>query len=106
MTAELHYSPDTEGTRNHMHYVHPPVDAEPTFAVVEIIETGDEFDPNVPVIIPNEVRINGQSLYTSAEHPIRVESVEIAGAGNSLVEVTLTLIARRVTIAHESEVAK
>lgn len=98
-----------EASKAYVQYVHPPVETEPTFAIVEILErnaagVGHGFDETVPVVVPTEVRVNGQSLYTSAEHPIRVESIETGGSsGGTLVEVTLTLIARRVVIAHEDD---
>lgn len=96
-----------EASNAYIQYIHPPVDAKPTFAVVEILERADRsgFDESMPAAVPTEVRVNGQSLYTSSEHPVRVESIETGGSvGGTLVEVTLTLIARRVVIAHEDDV--
>jgi hypothetical protein len=97
-----------EASNAYVQYVHPPVDAKPTFAIVEILERtgpgGHGVDESVPAVVPTEVKVNGQSLYTSAEHPIRVESIETGGSSSgNLVEVTLTLIARRVVIAHEDD---
>lgn len=68
-------------------------------AYIEIVE---KYRGNEPIaLVPNEVRINGQPLCVSAEHPIKVH--EIALAGEDLVVVTLTLIARRVEIKAEPE---
>lgn len=63
-------------------------------AVVEIFERCDDPDPDF--IVPNEVRINGQLLAVTDDHPVVVERVE--AAGSDVVRVTLTLLARRVTI--------
>lgn len=70
-------------------------------AVLEIVESktpGSDGD----VVVPTEVRINGVSLYTSADHPIIVHEVKLDEP--SLVYATLTLICRRVSIGFESEV--
>ena len=75
-------------------------------AVVEIIERGRATDDDTAggsVIMPNEIRINGHALLSSDEHPVKVHDVEIEHPG--LVYVTLTLIARRVTIAAEGDLA-
>lgn len=74
-------------------------------AVIEIIERGRATDDTTggSVVIPDEIRINGQAILSSAEHPITVHDVQIEHP--SLVYVTLTLIARRVTIAAEEDLA-
>ena len=69
-----------------------------TGAFIEIIERSTAEDPEV--IIPNEVRINGQSLYCSADDPITVH--EVSTLGDHVVRVTLTLLAKRVVIEHET----
>ncbi|MFE0794772.1 hypothetical protein [Streptomyces mutabilis] len=72
-------------------------------AVIEILERGRATTDTVggSVIAPDEIRINGQALLSSADYPIKVHDVEIEHPG--LVYVTLTLLARRVTIAAEDD---
>ncbi|MCM8552323.1 hypothetical protein [Streptomyces sp. STCH 565 A] len=72
-------------------------------AVIEIIERGRATDDSIggSVIAPDEIRINGQALLSSGDHPVKVHDVEIED--RSLVYVTLTLLARRVTIAAEDD---
>lgn len=72
-------------------------------AVIEIIERGRATDDTTggSIVVPDEIRINGQALLSSAEHPIKVHDVEIED--RSLVYVTLTLLARRVVIAAEDD---
>lgn len=72
-------------------------------AVIEIIERrkapiGDS--PAETLIAPNEVRINGQKLLCPREHPVQVHDITING--DELVQVTLTLFARRVEIGVEA----
>lgn len=66
-------------------------------AVIEIIERTK--NPDHDVVVPNDVRINGQSLYCPVDDPIIVH--EIRMNGEELVRVTLTLYAKRVIIGHE-----
>ncbi|MFF0736891.1 hypothetical protein ACFYVK_35420 [Streptomyces chartreusis] len=75
----------------------------PTAAVIEIVEKGRATDGTLggSVILPNDIRINGQSLAAPADRPIVVH--EISTEPDDLVCVTLTLIARRVTIAAEGD---
>lgn len=68
-----------------------------TGATIEIIERTTHPDPEV--IVPNDVRINGQSLLCSADHPVTVHEIDIED--RSIVYVTLTLLAKRVTISAE-----
>ncbi|WP_432091028.1 hypothetical protein [Streptomyces sp. NRRL F-5630] len=80
----------------------PP--AQPTGAVIEIIEKGattSSDEPGKSVIVPNDVRINGQSLLASADDPVIVH--QISTRGDDLVRVTLTLFARRVSIRAEND---
>lgn len=75
-------------------------------AVIEIIEKrkgaiGDTFADDV--IIPNEIRINGQPLLNPADHPIKVHAVELKD--EQAVLVTLTLFAKRITVCAEEEEA-
>ena len=72
-------------------------------AVIEIIEhrrepIGDSLDESV--IVPNDIRINGQSLLSPAGSPVIVH--EIALEDRELVQVTLTLIARRIEVKAEA----
>jgi hypothetical protein len=77
----------------------------PLGAVIEIIERGKTTDDTTggSVIVPNEVRINGHSLLTSAEEPVIVH--EMSTRADDLVRVTLTLFARRVSIRAENDPA-
>ncbi|MFG3476463.1 hypothetical protein ACGF3K_14525 [Streptomyces sp. NPDC047980] len=72
-------------------------------AVIEIIEKGRTTDDTSggSVIVPNDVRINGQSLLASADDPVIVH--EMSTRGDELVRVTLTLFARRVSIRAEND---
>lgn len=72
-------------------------------AVIEIVERGRATDDTTggSVIVPDEIRINGQALLSSGDHPVKVHDVEIED--RSLVYVTLTLLARRVVIAAEGD---
>jgi len=73
-------------------------------AVIEIVERrkgpiGDSAGESM--IVPNDVRINGQSLLCPADHPIIVHGITINDG--DLVRVTLTLFARRVEIKAEAD---
>ena len=77
---------------------------KPTGAFIEIVEyAGSAFtgDPDLAgeVIIPNDVRINGQSLYCDADSPVIVHEMSTNPLG--AVKVTLTLLAKRVEIKRE-----
>lgn len=76
---------------------------QPTGAIIEIIEKGAKTDDTLggSVIIPNEVRINGQPLLCSADEPVTVH--EVSTLADQMVRVTLTLIARRVSIRAEHD---
>jgi hypothetical protein len=78
--------------------------AGPRGGVIEIIEKGratSDATIGESIITPNDVRINGQSLLASADDPVVVH--EVSTTGDELVRVTLTLFARRVTIAAEGD---
>lgn len=74
----------------------------PRGAIIEIVErrripvADTEFSD---IIIPDDIRINGQSLLAPVDHPIKVHELEIGS--DSMVLVTLTLVAKRVVIGHE-----
>jgi len=76
---------------------------QPQAAVIEIVERGRSTTDTSSgsVIIPNDVRINGQSLLVPRDCPIIVH--EIKTDPDEVMNVTLTLFARRVTIAAEGD---
>ncbi|HWB37588.1 MAG TPA: hypothetical protein VHA75_16360 [Rugosimonospora sp.] len=82
--------------------------AKPTAALIEIVEKGHSTDGNEGVIVPNQVRINGTPLLIPAGQQIKVHSItlnenERGPYGEDAACVTLTLFARRVTIAAEGD---
>lgn len=79
--------------------------AEPQAAFIEIIEKDHSTDGTPGVIVPNEVRINGTPLLIPAGERIKVHSLTLNENehGEDPVCVTLTLFARRVTIAAEGD---
>ena len=75
----------------------------PRASVIEIIATGraPAEDGARSIIVPREVRINGVSVFTAdRDNRIKVSDISL---GDNMVEVTLTLVARRLVIAHEDE---
>ena len=66
-------------------------DFEPV--VLEIVERTNQ--PHSHIVIPNEVRLNGHKLLQTDDEPVIVH--EVSSAGQDLLRVTVTLIARRVT---------
>ncbi|WP_143645437.1 hypothetical protein [Streptomyces swartbergensis] len=76
---------------------------QPQAAVIEIVERGRATTETASgsVIIPNDVRINGQSLLVPRDSPVIVH--EIKTDPDEVLTVTLTLFARRVTIAAEGD---
>jgi hypothetical protein len=77
---------------------------QPTAAVIEIVEKARATDDTMggSIIIPNEVRINGVPLLMPANKPIIVHEMQITP--KDAVYVTLTLLARRVTIAADGDI--
>jgi hypothetical protein len=76
----------------------------PDAALIEIVERDHSTGPGAAgVVVPNDVRINGQSLLCSGEHPVVVH--EITTRADQAVYVTLTLLARRVVIGAENDSA-
>jgi hypothetical protein len=74
---------------------------KPRASVIEIIATGKApaEDGAGSIIVPREVRINGVSVFTAdRENRIKVSDITL---GANMVEVTLTLVARRLVIAAE-----
>ncbi|MFD7996848.1 hypothetical protein [Streptomyces mexicanus] len=76
----------------------------PRGAIIEVIEKGrTTSDATIgdSVIVPNDIRINGQSLLASADDPVILH--EVSTRADELVRVTLTLLARRVSIRGEHD---
>lgn len=78
----------------------PPV--TPRASVVEIIATGFQpaEDGAGSLVVPNEVRINGVSVYTPEGTVVKIDDFQL---GNELVTVNLTLVVRRLVIAAEGD---
>jgi hypothetical protein len=77
---------------------------EPRGAIIEIIERGattSDESAGRSIIVPNDIRINGQSLLSSADDPVIVH--ELSTRADECVRVTLTLLARRVSIRAEND---
>lgn len=74
-------------------------------ALIEIVEKEHSTSDGPGVIIPNEVRINGIPILIPAGQHIKVHSVTLNEdeRNDDAVCVTLTLFARRVTIAAEGD---
>lgn len=73
-------------------------------AVIEIIENGATASGDsagASIIVPNDIRINGQSLLAPDDAPVIVH--EISSRGDEAVRVTLTLFARRVVYRAEHD---
>lgn len=70
-------------------------------ATIEIVERGAKTDDTMAgsVIVPDGVRINGQSLLTSSDHPVVVHEINLQD--RSVAYVTLTLLARRIVVGAE-----
>lgn len=70
----------------------------PRAAVIEIYERGGDTTDVGPgsILAPNEIRINGSPVYSSADHPVVVQGIRVDQPG--AVYVTLTVLARRVII--------
>ncbi|MEU8726805.1 hypothetical protein [Streptomyces antimycoticus] len=72
--------------------------------MIEIVEKGratSDATIGDSVIVPNDIRINGQSLLASADDPVILH--EVSTRADELVRVTLTLLARRVSIRAEND---
>ncbi len=75
---------------------------QPTAAVIEIIERGRKTDDSMSgsVILPTELRINGHPVLTQGGVKIHEMTLPI---GRELASITVTLVARRITIAAEGD---
>jgi len=71
----------------------------PTIEVIERVQGKHDLAENLP-IIPNEVRVDGKTWATSAEHPVVINQVSV-NDGDALL-VTMTVLARRVRIDTET----
>ncbi len=72
--------------------------------VVEIVERGRPLDDTKvggDVVVPDDIRINGQSVLCE-EGSLKVHEMDLAH--RDIVRVTLTLFARRVTIGAENDI--
>lgn len=74
----------------------------PTAAVIEIIEPGRATDDTMggSIVVPAEVRINGHRVLTT-DGGVTVH--EMTAPPREMARVTMTLCARRVTIAAEGD---
>lgn len=74
---------------------------QPQGAVIEIVEkrSACQSGPHSDLIVPNEVRINGQALLMPKGAPVKVHDIEIRD--RDAVLVTLTLFAKRITVSVE-----
>lgn len=82
-----------------------PLKAEqpkPRASVIEIVGTGHQYteDGGGSILLPQEVWINGVSVYTAKGSPVRISDIHV---GEELVTVNLTLVARRIVIAADSD---
>lgn len=69
----------------------------PEACTIEIVERTPDPDPMV--ILPNEIRINGVLVLAPDDDPVEVHGMSLGGG--DVVKVTLTLYAKRITIAPE-----
>ncbi|WP_329521180.1 hypothetical protein [Spirillospora sp. NBC_01491] len=74
-------------------------------AVIEIVERNQTTDdtPGGSVILPNEVRINGTPILIPDGECIRVHEMTFGERNDEPFLVTVTMFARRVTIAAEGD---
>jgi len=72
--------------------------SRPQAAFVEIVERTKFPQHSTGTVVPNEVRINGVPVLL-AEDGLVIHEQKIPA--DSVVQVTLTLFARRVVIGHE-----
>lgn len=82
--------------------VHAAPREKPRASVIEIIAPAYQptEDGAGSIIVPRELRINGQPVYTPAGSRIQISDF---GLGDELVTVTLTLVARRIVIAADGD---
>ncbi len=69
-------------------------------AVIEIVERRkkpSDDSLSASVVVPNEVRVNGQKILIPQGAPITVHEM----SSNDVVQVTLTVFAKRIFVGHE-----
>lgn len=81
-----------------------PADTGPRAVTLEIVERDHKTTDSLArgIIIPNEIRINGMSVLTPADVPVRVHEMSF-GADREAAVVTLTLFVRKLTVAAEGD---
>lgn len=71
----------------------------PQGAVIEIIERRDSQSDQPQVLVPNEIRINGEKVMVPSGHPITIHPTEPeSGVPDDMVLVTVTVMARRIIV--------
>ena len=80
-------------------YTHKPDPVGAFIEIVEHVQDPTDSSPGGEIIVPNDVRINGQSLWASADDPVIVH--EVSTDPKEPVKVTLTLLAKRVEYKQE-----
>jgi hypothetical protein len=75
---------------------------KPRASVIELVATGHQpaEEGAGSIVVPNEVRINGVSVYTPKGTVVKINDF---GLGDSLVTVNLTLVVQRLVIAAEGD---
>lgn len=75
---------------------------KPRASVIEIIGTGHQYteDGGGRILLPKEICINGVSVYTAKGSFVKISDVHL---GEDLVTVNVTLVARRIVIAADSD---
>jgi hypothetical protein len=76
---------------------------QPQAAIIEIVEKGRGTTDTASgsLILPNDVRLNGQSLLVPKDAPVIVHEMSVDDS--TVAHVTLTVFARRVVIAAEED---
>jgi hypothetical protein len=78
----------------------------PMAVTLEILEPAHVTEDTMggSIIIPREVRINGVSVLTPQEHPIRIHEMQVGGELEAAI-VTITLFVRKLVIAAEGDLS-
>lgn len=82
------------------HFGRPPL----TAAVIEVVEAGRATDDTLPgsLVVPTQLRINGHQVPT-ADGGVKIH--EITLPGRDMAKITVTLPARRITVAAEGDLS-
>lgn len=77
---------------------------QPLAADIEIVAAGHTTEDTTAgsLILPNRLRINGQSVVT--EGPVTIPTIALDSANCELVTANVTLVVRRLTIAAEGDI--